>query len=189
MKTLRAIRITSISNRFSVEYTRLFRAVADELWFNSPTADATSSDQLPGVRNLQYKVEAFQDPGIHVFETDGNILTARLQGVTIERDIENSRSYNALFQMLDTRKTAFIAVSDTALRQPEHIEVVSPTDLATAGHSADYIVVTHPVFLDAAQRLAAWRATPKGGGYRTKVVTTDDIYNTFGDGGVSPQGD
>ncbi len=174
-------------NRFSVEYTRLFRAVADELWFNSPTAEDASNERVQGARNLQYKVEAFLDPGVHIFETDGNILTARMQGVTIERDIENPNVYNALFQVFDTRKAAFIAVSDTALRQPERVEIVAPTDLATARHSADYIVVTHSVFLDAAQRLAAWRATPKGGGYRTKVVTTDDIYNTFGGGGVSPK--
>ena len=173
-------------NRFSVEYTRLFRVVSDELWFNSPTADAASSERSPGARNLQYKIEAFRDPGVHIFETDGNILTARMQGVTIETDIEEPNSYNALFQLLDTRKAEFIAVSDTALRQPEHVEIVAPTDLATARHGADYIVVTHPIYLEAAQRLAAWRITPKGGGHRTKVVTTDDIYNTFGDGGVSP---
>ena len=50
-------------NRFSVEYTRLFRAVADELWFGSPTEDDTSRAQPPGGRKLQYKIEAFRDPG------------------------------------------------------------------------------------------------------------------------------
>ena len=149
--------------------------------------DATSDDKLPGARNLRYKIEAFHDPNVHIFETDGNVLTARMQGVTIETDIENPDTYNALFQMLDTRNTKFIAVSNTALRQPERVEIVAPTDLATARHGADYIVVTHSIFLSAAQRLAAWRSTPGGGGHRTKVVTTDDIYNTFGDGGVSPK--
>ena len=89
--------------------------------------------------------------------------------------------------MLDTRSTQFIAVSDTALRQPDRIDVVAPTDLVTAVHGADYLIVTHANFLSSAQRLAAWRAAPGGGGYRTKVVTTDEIYNTFGDGGVSPK--
>ena len=174
-------------NRFSVEYTRLFRAVADELWFRSPTADPASREQLPGARKLQYKVEAFGNPGVHIFETDGTYLTARMQGVNVESDPARSNSYNALFQVLDTRSTQFIAVSNTALRQPDHIDIVAPTDLAAAGHGADYLIVTHPNFLSAAQRLAAWRTTPGGGGYRTKVVTTDDIYNTFGDGGVSPK--
>ena len=174
-------------NRFSVEYTRLFRAVADELWFRSPTEDDDSGTQPPGGRKLQYKIEAFRDPGVHIFETDGTYLTARMQGVTIESDVTRTGMYNALFQVLDTRSTRFIAVSDTALRQPERIEIVEPTDLATAIHGADYLVVTHPKFLASAQRLAEWRTTSGGGGYRTKVVTTDDIYNTYGDGGVSPK--
>ena len=172
-------------NRFSVEYTRLFRAVADELWFRSPVRDDTSGTQGTGAHKLQYKIEAFRDPGIHIFETDGTYLTARMQGITIEPDVTRTNRYNALFQVLDTRSTQFIAVSDTALRQPERIEIVEPTDLATAIHGADYLVVTHSKFLPAAQRLAGWRATSGGGGYRTKVVTTDAIYNTYGDGGVS----
>ena len=176
-------------NRFSVEYTRLFRAVADELWFRSPrdTENDTSRTRPPGGRKLQYKIEAFRDPGIHIFETDGTYLTARLRGFAVETDITRTGTFNALFQVPDTRKTQFIAVSDTALRQPERIEIVEPTDLATATHGADYVVITHPKFLAAAERLAGWRGTSGGGGYRTKVVTTDDIYNTYGDGGVSPK--
>ncbi|RKU18775.1 hypothetical protein C6503_08965 [Candidatus Poribacteria bacterium] len=181
-------------NRFSVEYTRLFRAVADELWFRSPTEDDTSrttrntpAKTLQGGRKLQYKIEAFRDPGIHIFETDGTYLTARLRGFAIETDIARTGTYNALFQVPDTRKTQFIAVSNTALRQPERIEIVESTDLATATHGADYVVITHRKFLAAAERLAGWRETSGGGGHRTKVVTTDDIYNTYGDGGVSPK--
>ena len=174
-------------NRFSVEYTRLFRAVADELWFKSPTEDDISRTQPPGGRKLQYKIEAFRDPGVHIFETDGTYLTARMQGVTVESDPARPDLYNVLFQTLDTRSAQFIAVSDTALRQPQRVEVVAPSDLATATHGVDYLVVTHPKFLSAAERLAAWRATSGGGGYRTKVVTTDDIYNTYGNGAVSPK--
>ena len=174
-------------NRFSVEYTRLFRAVAGELWFRSPAKDDTSRTQTPGGRKLQYKIEAFRDPRVHIFETDGTYLTARMQGVTIESDPARPNLYNALFQTLDTRSTQFIAVSDTALRQPQRVEVVTPSDLATATHGVDYLVITHPKFLSAAERLSAWRATSGGGGYRTKVVTTDDIYNIYGDGAVSPK--
>ena len=174
-------------NRFSVEYTRLFRAVTDELWFRSPEPETDSQTQLPSARKLQYKIEAFYDPGVHIFETDGTHLTARMQGVHIESNTTHTNSHNALFQVLDTRRTQFIAVSNAALRQPARIDIVDPTGLATAVHGADYLIITHSNFLSAAQRLAAWRTTPGGGGYRTKVVTTDDIYNTYGNGGVSPK--
>ena len=174
-------------NRFSVEYTRLFRAVADELWFRSPEAETDARTRPTGARKLQYRVEAFQDPGVHIFETDGTHLTARMQGVHVESNIARANSYDALFQVLDTRNTQFIAVSKTALRQPARVDIVAATDLATVAHGADYLIVTHSNFLSPAQRLAAWRSTSSGGGYRTKVVTTDDIYNTFGDGRVSPK--
>ncbi len=174
-------------NRFSVEYTRLFRAVADELWFRSPTEDNASRTESAGGRKLQYKIEAFRDPDVHIFETDGTYLTARMQGVTVEPDLARPDLYNALFQTLDTRSAQFVAVSATAFRQPQRVEIVAPSDLATATHGVDYLVVTHPKFLSAAERLAAWRATSGGGGYRTKVVTTDDIYNIYGNGAVSPK--
>ncbi len=174
-------------NRFSVEYTRLFRAVADELWFRAPTEDNASRTESPGGRKLQYKIEAFRDPDVHIFETDGTYLTARMQGVTVEPDPARPDLYNALFQTLDTRRAQFVAVSATAFRQPQRVEIVAPSDLATATHGVDYLVVTHPKFLSAAERLAAWRATSGGGGYRTKVVTTDDIYNIYGNGAVSPK--
>lgn len=45
---------------------------------------------------------------------------------------------------------------------------------------ADYIVVTHPSFLAAAQRLASLHQ--KNEGYTTAVVTVDQIYNEFSSG-------
>lgn len=45
---------------------------------------------------------------------------------------------------------------------------------------ADYIVITHPSFMAAAQRLAALHQ--KNEGYTTAVVTVDQIYNEFSSG-------
>ncbi len=190
-------------NRFSVVYTRLFRAVRDELWFATAAPERTSTHP----RKLQYKIEAFRDANIHIFETDGTHLTARMQGIAIEEtpvrgemlarwkkiinaqnapDTPPKKAFNAIFQVAD-RKAQFIAVSDSALRRPTRVDIVPPSELTTTLHGADYVIVTHPKFRTDADRLAAWRKTPTGGGYRTKVVTTDDIYNTFGDGSVQPK--
>ncbi len=194
-------------NRFSVEYTRLFKAVGDRLWLRTPSrADAESR---PG-RKLQYRVESFIAPDVHVFETDGANLTAKLSGLSIkEKQVERterdrwqhlittdtlgqdaqipSKTYTVTFQVSDARTTQFIAISSAALLQPVRVALVQPSELTTSSHGADYLIVTHPKFNDAAETLAAWRATPSGGGYRTKVVSTDDIYNTFGDGQVHPE--
>ena len=194
-------------NRFWIDYTRLFLAVDDQLRFGTPIKTGPSSkngDEKRGVIN-QFRIDAFLNPDISVFETDGNTLTAKLQGVDVTRHattgemqarlralnsgdlraVPNS-TYTATFQLPDTRTTEFIAVSDAALRTPVQIETVPPSDLRSTLNGADYIIVVHARFREAADRLANWRSTSQGGGYRTKVVDINDIYNTFGDGKVHP---
>ena len=190
-------------NRFWVDYTRLFFAVNDQLRFGTPVK-ASQDDENKGVTH-QFRIDAFLDPQISVFETDGNTLTAKLQGVDVTRRAtdDNMRArlralnsgdlravpnstYTATFQIPDTRSTEFIAVSDTALRKPVQIETVPPSDLQNPLNGADYLILTHSRFRDAAERLANWRSTAGGGGYRTKVVDITDVYNTFGDGKVHP---
>lgn len=190
-------------NRFWVDYTRLFLAVNDQLRFGTPIKTEKDSENEGGTH--QFRIDAFLDPQISVFETDGNTLTAKLQGVNITRhatdDVMRDRlkalnsgdirgvpnnTYSATFQMPDTRTTEFIAVSETALRTPVQVETVPPSDLRNPLNSVDYLILTHPRFQDAAERLANWRATAGGGGYRTKVVNINDVYNAFGDGKVHP---
>lgn len=190
-------------NRFWVDYTRLFFAVNDQLRFGTPVK-ASQDDENKGVTH-QFRIDAFFDPQISVFETDGNTLTAKLQGVDVTRRAtdDNMRArlralnsgdlrsvphstYTATFQIPDTRSTKFIAVSNTALRKPVQIETVPPSDLRNPLNGADYLILTHSRFREAAERLANWRSTTGGGGYRTKVVDITDVYNTFGDGKVHP---
>lgn len=191
-------------NRFWVEYTRLFLVVNDELRFGTPIK-ATQESEKKGVTH-QFRIDAFFDPQVSVFETDGNTLTAKLQGVNVTRnatdDVMRARlrafnagdlrgvpnhTYTATFQIPDTRTTEFIAVSNAALRKPAKIETVQPSDLRNPLNGVDYLVLTHARFREAADRLAEWRSTTKGGGYRTKVVDVMDVYNTFGDGKVHPK--
>ncbi len=190
-------------NRFWVEYTRLFLAVNDELRFGTPIK-ASQESENKGVTH-QFRIDAFFDPNVSVFETDGNILTAKLQGVNVTQyatdDVMRARlralnagdlrglpnhTYSTTFQIPDTRTTEFIAVSEDALRKPVNIETVQPSDLQNPLNGVDYLVLTHARFREAADRLAEWRSTARGGGYRTKVVDIMDVYNTFGDGKVHP---
>ncbi len=190
-------------NRFWVDYTRLFLAVNDELRFGTPIK--TVGEEEKKGRIHQFRIDAFLDPKINVFETDGNTLTAKLQGVNILqqnvnhemqdrlralnsgdlRSVPNS-TYSAIFQIPDTRTTEFIAVSNSALRKPAKIETIQPNDLRNTLNSVDYLILTHATYREQADRLANWRSTQRGGGHRTKVVDINDVYNTFGDGKVHP---
>lgn len=190
-------------NRFWIDYTRLFLAVDDQLRFGTPIKTGRDEEKK-GVIN-QFRIDAFLNPDISVFETDGNTLTAKLQGVDVTRQVNDGEmqarlralnsgdlravpnsTYTATFQLPDTRTTEFIAVSDAGLRTPVQIETVPPSDLRSTLNGADYIIIVHARFREAADRLANWRSTAQGGGYRTKVVDLNDIYNTFGDGKVHP---
>ena len=79
-------------------------------------------------------------------------------------------AYNATFQVRDTHDGKYIAVSSAGVRQPVRVEAAMPSDLLSPSNGVDYLIISHPVFLEPSKRLARWRATPKGGGYRTKVV-------------------
>ncbi|MCG9128774.1 hypothetical protein JT359_14360 [Candidatus Poribacteria bacterium] len=190
-------------NRFWVDYTRLFLAVDDELRFGTPIK--TMGEEEKKGRIHQFRVDAFLDPQITIFETDGNTLTAKLQGVDIQRQIVNdemrnrlktlnsgdvrgvpNNTYSAIFQIPDTRTTEFIAVSNSAIRKPAKIETIQPSELRNTLNGVDYLILTHATYREQADRLANWRSTPQGGGHRTKVVDINDVYNTFGDGRVHP---
>ena len=190
-------------NRFWVDYTRLFFAVDDQLRFGTPIKTGQEDEKKGAIH--QFRIDGFLNPDIIVFETDGNTLTAKLQGVDVTRYATDqemqtrlrsinsgdlravpNNTYTATFQIPDTRTTEFIAVSDTGLRTPVQIETVPPSDLRSTLNGADYIIIAHERFREAAERLANWRSTTQGGGYRTKVVDINDIYNTFGDGKVHP---
>ena len=107
-------------NRFWVDYTRLFLAVNDELRFGTPIK--TMGEEEKKGRIHQFRIDAFFDPKITVFETDGNTLTAKLQGVDIVKQNVNNEmrnrlkalnsgdlrgvpnsTYSAIFQIPDTK--------------------------------------------------------------------------------------
>ncbi len=80
----------------------------------------------------------------------------------------------------------YLATTSTATLSP----VIRPHqngDLRNPNNGADYIIITHPSFLSQANRLANFRQTALGGGYRTKVVTTEEVYAEFSDGFFTPR--
>lgn len=58
--------------------------------------------------------------------------------------------------------------------------------LRNPSRTADYIIITHPLFCKQASRLAAHRASAQGGSYRVEVVETEQIYDEFNFGLYDP---
>ena len=201
-------------NSFEVEYTRLLKAVDDSLEFTTPaTIDPYNTRRQ---RRLEYTVQTFLSPDVAIFEHDGEVLVSKLQNLKIERvdldRVERNRlreiyrlnaetdsanqpslqdiprvAYNATFQVRDAHDAKYIAVSSASVRQPVQVEAATPSDLLSSTNGADYLIITHPIFLESSKKLARWRSTQKGGGFRTRVVDVTQIYDIFSNGMVNPQ--
>ena len=201
-------------NSFDIEYTRLLKAVNDSLQFATPATTDPYNARIR--RRLEYTVQTFLSPDVSIFEHDGEVLISKFQNLKIERvdldRVERNRlreiyrlnaeadgisqpslqdiprvAYNATFQVRDGHDGKYIAVSSASVRQPVRVEATTPSDLLSTSNGADYLIISHPVFLEPSKRLARWRSTPKGGGYRTKVVDVTQIYDIFSNGMVNPQ--
>ncbi len=120
-------------------------------------------------------------------------------------DLTNAQSSNNfIYNLSDTTVLTGVSVSGSTLRFSAQIgkryvattpiSYLSPVirahqngDLRNPNNGADYIIITHPSFLSQANRLASFRQTALGGGYRTKVVTTEEVYAEFSDGFFTPK--
>ena len=78
-----------------------------------------------------------------------------------------------------TSSRRYLVVAASAVRSPVQILADTPSQLQSPSQGADYILITHRDFWDAAQRLANYRA---GQGMRVAVVDVQDIYDEFNGG-------
>ncbi|MDP6995789.1 MAG: C25 family cysteine peptidase [Candidatus Poribacteria bacterium] len=196
-------------NSFSIEFTRLLKAVNDVLDFATPASDKTH--EVRRRRNVEYRLQTFLSPEVEIFEYDGQRLLAKLNNAAVQaarlgvndqnrlRKIElitragligqrvPEVAYDVAFQVSDAHDGKYIAASNRGVKKPDRIEIIEPNDLLETTNGADYIIIAHPVYTAAAQRLADWRSTDRGGGFRVKVADLTQIYDTFGHGLVSPK--
>lgn len=81
------------------------------------------------------------------------------------------------------RLSEYVAFNASQLLTPSAEGTVANQDLHHTS-PADYIIIVHPPFLQQAQRLAQFHQQRNG--YRTLVVTTQQVFNEFGSGTPDP---
>jgi hypothetical protein len=84
--------------------------------------------------------------------------------------------------------TEYFCVSLTSFLKPDSIVKNINSDLRNVNQGADYLIITHPKFTEAANRLANFRSMKLTGftSARAKVVNVLDIYNEFSYGLLNP---
>ncbi|MEZ4714128.1 MAG: C25 family cysteine peptidase [Caldilineaceae bacterium] len=81
----------------------------------------------------------------------------------------------------------YLAVAPEAImRAPIQAAPPALLPLISTANSADYVIITDPEFVEAAQKLAQYRRDPRVSGLATQVVTVESIYDEFNDGIANP---
>ncbi len=111
--------------------------------------------------------------------------------VLISPEIRNDQYKSALFTDNVLNPEEYYCVSTSYFLTPDSIKQDIPSDLRNPNNGADYIIITHPDFLNAAQRLKNLRESnyPDSGitNPRIKIVDVNQIYDEFSNGLLNPQ--
>ncbi len=126
------------------------------------------------------QLSGFSTSSIHLWriEDPANIRDVANGNVTLAGD-----HYRLTVSLQAAANTHYLAWSEAALRAPLRLEADSASQWRQYNQHADYILITHPDFLNAARRLASfWRAN----GLAVVVVSVQDIYDEYNGGNLSP---
>ncbi len=150
-----------------------------------PSALAPSNDT--GIAKGQWLFSVTQPS--NKFQIGMSDASAHLYNLT-----DNTRILDPSGQYLDSTTSAqpeYAAATSSSLMKCDNIQpwnTGSPNVLSwqilSPRNQADYLVITNPAFETAAQRLATLQGSQ---GLKTKIVTTDEIFNAFDYGSNEPE--
>jgi hypothetical protein len=157
----------------------------DYYWVNLETALAPSTDT--GIAKGQWLFSISPSSAKYQLAMTDN--SAHLYNLT-----DNTRILDPSGQFIDSTSSIqpqYAAATTSSILKCDNIQ---PWNTASANvltwqilkpqNQADYIVITHPNFRQAAAMLASLRNSQ---GLKTKVVTTDEIFNAFDYGSNEPE--
>jgi len=160
---------------YEIEYSRRLEAEGGELRFASPVSSG----------GAEFRVRGVKDPAFDLFEVSDPLNVVRIAGVSYDAgeetvafgdgmDADAPRQYHLGYRSGWTR--------------PDRVWMDTPSDLRGRGGGAEYVVIAHEEFLDAARRLAEWRAQDDrfGPPLKSAVVDVQDIYDEFAWGMFDP---
>ncbi len=152
-------------------YRRRLTAQNDLFTFNA--ADTTAV--------AEYDVSGFSGGQVFVFDVSRFDSAVFISNPRLSADTCSFR-----VQLNAGNAKEFYAVGPNGFRTPGGLIRVPDQNLHGDTASADCIIITHPEFDPAAQRLKTFRSQQSPTPLRTIVAGVDDIYNEFGGGLPSP---
>lgn len=131
----------------------------------------------------QYQISNFSSPNIMAFDITDPKQPVMITGLSVG----GGGPFSAAFEATGLLQAASAAASNSTFYvvatpgwQTPTIMADALSDLHATTNGADYIVISHTMFLAQAQQLATYRATANG--FRTAVIDVQDIYDEFNGG-------
>jgi len=153
-------------NWLDIEFDRKLRAINDTLTF---------IDQNPG--NNFIRVSGFISPEIYIFTNTGSRITDAKQ-------IRTPAGYDFIFVNHSQIPSNFIVVGKNKIKKVKNILPAETSNLKNLNNGADYILITHPDFIEQAQKLVDFRASQ---GLRSTLVDIQQIFDDFSYGIYDPR--
>ena len=151
-------------------YPRLFSARNDFLFFSAPVTGAV----------VEYSVDNFGMSDIRVWDVTEH---ANPEVVTNARVNVSRITFQA--EEEENKPSEYAAAAATAFRTPAGVQKIGNSSLLSE-QGAEFIIITHDEFLDAANRLKQHRERPGSDYMSTRVVSLGDIYYQFNCGVTDP---
>ncbi len=153
-------------NWVEIAYPRRYEAVDGTLLFDFEEAEGRS-----------LSIGGFRTSSISVYDLEGGGV---LEGIEVAQD---GAGYRARFEV-EGGGGRFLAVDSEAVRRPDAAQMDAASNLRGERGGADYVIVTHTLFREEAERLADHR---RAGGLSAQVVDVADIYDEFAFGQLNPE--
>lgn len=152
-----------------LSYQRQINAVGDRLIFDSPGAGA-----------WRYSAGGFSNGALEAYD-----VTDPFQVVYIPvASGTGAASNGTAFSTTESASHRYLVQRTAQRRQVASIEQADTANLLASDKRVNYIIITHPDFLDSVQRLADYRASH---GLSVEVVNVQHVYDVFNYGRMSPQ--
>jgi hypothetical protein len=156
---------------YEIYYKQFPRAVSDVFTFHAHDTTALT----------EYAVTGFGSGQMYVFDVSAFDSAVAITNPEIAGD-----TCRFQIQLAAGNVKELFVVGAAGLKIPGALTPVANQNLHGDTASAAEIIITHPDFMSAAQRLKSYREQPGNNSLKCVVVNVNDVYNEFGGGIATP---
>jgi hypothetical protein len=151
---------------FSVNYTRVLKAVNDQLLFN-----------INSVEPVDVQVANLSSPANYLWNISNPLQPIAIRSPEFDTGLLTfNQDYLGQQQYIVSNLSAIKSVT-------ENLFLYTPPDLLSSNQQADYLIISPKPFLEDLQPLVDYRSSQ---GYNVRLVDLQDVYNQFNFGIAHP---